>query len=107
MTIDGATDADVFREYVRYVLLPALRPGDIVVLDNLSAHKNKEAIELKKNGGGFAISNSEELISLCQVLFTDNKNYEISAQAAKNYVIKNAGATTRVIEKAKEYLTAK
>ena len=67
----------------------------------------KEAIELKKNGGGFAISNSEELISLCQVLFTDNKKYEISAQAAKNYVIKNAGATTRVIEKAKEYLTAK
>ena len=66
----------------------------------------KEAIELKKNGGGFAISNSEELISLCQVLFTDNKKYEISAQAAKNYVIKNAGATEQVLEKVKEFLNA-
>ena len=46
MTVDGATDADVFREYVRHVLLSTLRPGDIVVLDNLSPHKDKEAIEL-------------------------------------------------------------
>ena len=45
MAVDGATDADVFREYVRHVLLPSLRPGDIVVLDNLSPHKDKEAIE--------------------------------------------------------------
>jgi 3-deoxy-D-manno-octulosonic-acid transferase len=67
----------------------------------------KEAIELKENGGGFAISNSEELISLCKLLFTDNKKYETSAQSAKNYVIKNAGATKKVLEKAKEFLTAK
>ena len=46
MTVDGATDADVLREYVRHVLLSSLRPGDIVVLDNLSPHKDKEAIEL-------------------------------------------------------------
>jgi len=67
--------------------------------------KFKEAIELKKNGGGFAIANSEELISLCKLLFTDNEKCETSAQSAKNYVIKNAGATNRVIDKAKEYLT--
>ena len=46
MTVNGATDADVFREYVRHVLLSSLHPGDIVVLDNLSPHKDKEAIEL-------------------------------------------------------------
>ncbi len=46
MAIDGATTAEVFREYVRQVLLPTLRPGDIVVLDNLSAHKDKEALAL-------------------------------------------------------------
>ena len=46
MAIDGATDADVFREYVRHVLVPTLRPGDIIVLDNLSAHQDKEALEL-------------------------------------------------------------
>ena len=39
MTVEGATDADVFRAYVKQVLGPTLAPGDIVVLDNLRAHK--------------------------------------------------------------------
>lgn len=39
MTIEGATDADVFRAYVGEVLCPTLRVGDIVIADNLSAHK--------------------------------------------------------------------
>jgi transposase len=39
MTVNGATDADVFRPDVKRVLGPTLAPGDIVVLDNLSAHK--------------------------------------------------------------------
>jgi transposase len=39
MTVDGATGTDVFRTYVKQVLGPTLRPGDIVVMDNLRAHK--------------------------------------------------------------------
>lgn len=39
MTIEGATDAEVFHAYAERVLGPTLRPGDVVVLDNLSAHK--------------------------------------------------------------------
>jgi transposase len=39
MMIEGATDADVFRAYVREVLGPTLRAGDIIIADNLSAHK--------------------------------------------------------------------
>jgi transposase len=39
MTVDGATDADVFRTYVKRVLGPTLTPGDMVVMDNLQAHK--------------------------------------------------------------------
>jgi transposase len=39
MTVNGATDADVFRTYVKRVLGPTLVPGDLVVMDNLSAHK--------------------------------------------------------------------
>jgi len=39
MTVEGATDAAVFRTYVSRVLAPTLRPGDVVVMDNLSAHK--------------------------------------------------------------------
>jgi len=39
MTVNGATDADVFRAYVEQVLAPTLRVGDVVVTDNLGAHK--------------------------------------------------------------------
>jgi transposase len=39
MTVNGATDAEVLRTYVKRVLGPTLVPGDIVVLDNLSVHK--------------------------------------------------------------------
>jgi hypothetical protein len=39
MTVEGATDAAVFRSNVQQVLGPTLAPGDIVVLNNLSAHK--------------------------------------------------------------------
>jgi transposase len=39
MTIDGATDAEVFRVYVEHVLCPTLRARDIVIMDNLRAHK--------------------------------------------------------------------
>lgn len=39
MTVEGAVDAAVFRAYVEQVLAPTLKPGDIVVMDNLSVHK--------------------------------------------------------------------
>jgi transposase len=38
-TLAGATDADAFLVYARDVLAPRLRPGDVVVMDNLPAHK--------------------------------------------------------------------
>jgi transposase len=43
MSVEGATDRDVFDAYVRRVLVPSLRPGDTVVLDNLSAHDDARA----------------------------------------------------------------
>jgi transposase len=39
MVIDGAMNGPAFLAYVRHVLAPSLTPGDIVVLDNLGAHK--------------------------------------------------------------------
>lgn len=39
MVIDGPVDTEVFRAYLQHVLLPTLRPGDVVVMDNLSSHK--------------------------------------------------------------------
>jgi transposase len=46
MEIDGATDSPVFRTYVRHILAPTLSAGDVVVLDNLKAHYDSEAIAL-------------------------------------------------------------
>lgn len=51
MTIDGATNTEVFRAYVREVLVPSLRAGDIVVMDNLGAHKNEQTIALIEQAG--------------------------------------------------------
>jgi transposase len=39
MTVESATDSEVFTTYLEQVLCPKLRPGDVVVMDNLSAHK--------------------------------------------------------------------
>ena len=48
LVIEGAMDSMVFRGYVEQMLVPTLHPGDVVVMDNLSAHKAQgvqEAIE--------------------------------------------------------------
>ena len=39
---DGPIDTPTFRAYVEQVLVPTLRPGDVVVLDNLAVHKQPE-----------------------------------------------------------------
>ena len=46
MAIDGAATAEVFRAYLRHVLCPTLRQGDIVIADNLSVHKDRESEKL-------------------------------------------------------------
>jgi transposase len=48
VTVDAATDGEIFRRFVSEALAPNLKPGDVVVMDNLQAHKAsgvKEAIE--------------------------------------------------------------
>lgn len=50
MTINGAVDGIVFKVYVAQVLCPTLKAGDVVVMDNLPAHKVagiKELIEAR------------------------------------------------------------
>ena len=39
---DGPIDTPTFRAYIEQVLVPTLRPGDVVVLDNLAVHKQPE-----------------------------------------------------------------
>ena len=49
--MSGATDSDVFRAYVEHVLVPDLRPGDVVVLDNLQPHKAAGVAEMIEAAG--------------------------------------------------------
>ena len=51
LAIEGATDTEVFRAYVREVLCPTLTRGDIVVMDNLAPHKNDHTLELIAQAG--------------------------------------------------------
>ena len=51
MVVDGATTKDIFKAYVEQILLPTLKAGDVVVMDNLSAHKNQETIDLIESVG--------------------------------------------------------
>jgi transposase len=51
MTIEGATDAEVFQTYVREVLCPTLRAGDMVVMDNLAPHKSQQTLALIAQAG--------------------------------------------------------
>ena len=41
----GPTDAAVFLTYIEACLAPALQPGDVVVMDNLSSHKVRGVVE--------------------------------------------------------------
>jgi transposase len=51
MVVNGATTKDIFEAYVGQILLPTLKAGDTVILDNLSAHKNQRVRELIESVG--------------------------------------------------------
>jgi len=51
MTIESSTDGEVFSAYLEQVLCPRLHRGQIVVMDNLSAHKNPQVRRLIEQTG--------------------------------------------------------
>ena len=51
LAVEGGTTAAVFEAYVERVLAPSLSPGQVVVLDNLSAHKGDRVRELVEERG--------------------------------------------------------
>jgi transposase len=53
MSVEAATDGDVFLAYLEHVLCPQLKPGQLVVMDNLGAHKVDGVRELiERTGAG-------------------------------------------------------
>jgi transposase len=53
--IDGAMDGETFLAYVEQFLVPVLRPGDIVTMDNLPSHKVAGVPELIEGAGAFLV----------------------------------------------------
>jgi transposase len=55
MSVEGAVDTEIFAVVVTEVLTPALRPGDIVLLDNLQVHRASDIEQAVSSAGGEVI----------------------------------------------------
>jgi transposase len=51
LAVEGSTTREVFEAYLEQVLAPSLRPGQVVVMDNLSSHKGGKVSELIEQRG--------------------------------------------------------
>ncbi len=51
LAVEGSTTREVFETYLEHVLAPTLRPGQVVVMDNLTAHKGERVRELIADKG--------------------------------------------------------
>jgi transposase len=51
LAVEGSTTSEVFEAYLERVLVPSLRPGQVVVMDNLSAHKGSRVRDLIESRG--------------------------------------------------------
>lgn len=86
MLLDGATDGAAFAVYIEQFLVPSLRPGQVVVLDNLSAHKQPRIAALIAAKG-------------CELWYLPAYSPDLSpieeASAKCKQLLRRAGARTR------------
>ncbi len=54
--VEGSTTSEVFEAYLEHVLAPTLRPGQVVVMDNLTAHKGERVRDLIEGRGAASCS---------------------------------------------------
>lgn len=98
MTIEGAADTEVFQAYVRCVLGPTLRPGDVVIMDNLSPHKSEPTLSLIRRAGAqilFLPAYSPDLNPI-EKMWSKVKNYLRSAEARTEAAL--MGAITAALQ---------
>lgn len=55
LVYEGGTSKAIFEEYVEKQLCLFLKPGDVVIMDNLSAHKSSKAIKLIEAQGSYVL----------------------------------------------------
>ena len=86
MAVEGSTTKEVFETYIKRFLAPALRPGQVVIMDNLGAHKGKRVRELIEERG-------------CELLYLPPYSPDLNpieeAFAKVKALLRQAGARTR------------
>ena len=86
MAVEGSTDQEVFDAYVEHVLAPTLETGQVVILDNLSAHKPARVRELIECRG-------------CQLIYLPSYSPDFNpieeAFAKIKNILRQAGARTK------------
>jgi transposase len=86
LAVEGPTTREVFEVYLEHFLAPALRPGQVVVMDNLSAHKGDRVRDLIEERG-------------CEVVYLPPYSPDLNpieqAFAKLKTLLRRAGARTR------------
>lgn len=84
--------------------LPEAATYGIPVVFGPNHQRFKEAVDLKNNGGGFAISTENDGVEVIMQLLNNKQNRQLAGTKARDYIYQNAGATDMVIEKAGRFL---
>ena len=87
--LDGPIDGDSFRTYVERVLVPTLKPGDIVIMDNLGSHKSKAVRK--------AIRNADAKLLFLPKYSPDLNPIEQAFAKLKHRLRQEAGRTTDAV----------
>ena len=98
MTVSGAVNGNVFAAYLQQVLGPTLVPGDVVVLDNLPAHKVAGLAELVEVHGARLLYLPPDFNPI-ELAFSKLKTWLRTAQA------RTRDASEAVIQTATEWVT--
>ena len=86
MAVEGSTDQEVFDAYLKHVLTPTLKAGQVVILDNLCAHKPARVRELIERRG-------------CELIYLPSYSPDLNpieeAFAKIKSILRQAGARTK------------
>lgn len=91
-----------FRGSIHNVMEPAI--AGIPVLFGPTHHNSREARLLLESGGGFCCENEKELYRRMHALLANSKTYQAAAEAARQVILKNLGASARTVKEILESL---
>jgi 3-deoxy-D-manno-octulosonic-acid transferase len=91
-----------FNDGIHNILEPTVY--GLPVMFGPNYHKFNEAHQIIDLKAGFVINNSEEIITQLNLLIEDKNALSEASALAKNYVLKNSGATNKIVDGLKEFL---